>query len=172
MSFTNEEIAHIAHDAARALQSILADPSIPVSVPWDQLPDESKKICESGVKVARNGASPEILHERWADEKRAAGWTHGETKDAEAKTHPLLVPFDRMSPGDQAKDILFAAICSAMNQAAEIKDRAENADRAQKDAVANALGVSPQAAAARMPFGGAAPVVVQAAAQEPERADG
>lgn len=167
MSYTNDEISHIAHDAGRVLQTILADPNIPLSPPWEQVSDESRSIAETGVRIARHGATPEVLHEKWMEEKQAAGWTYGKVKDPEAKTTPLLVPFDELTPGDQAKRILFVAICSAMNRAGEIKDRVENAARAQQDAV-NALGlVSP---ATRMPFGGASPIVVQA--QEPGRADG
>lgn len=151
MSFTNEDVARIAHEAGRTLADVLgADPG----PPWASLGDDRRDQLTALAQIGRHGATAEVLHAE------------------RVKDDPELAPFDQLSPGDQAKDYLFVGVCVAMNQAAEIKDRAENADRAQKDAVANALGVSPQAAAVRMPFGGAAPVVVQAAAQEPERADG
>src|SRR3982751_2490853 len=124
MSFTDEQIAEIAHEANRALQGILNDPAVPVAPPWSQFPEEERQGVISGVKAGRYGASPEVLHEKWMNEKLADGWTLGETKDVEAKTHPLLVPFDQLPPGDRAKDYLFAGVCAAMNKAADVKTRA------------------------------------------------
>lgn len=45
---------------------------------------------------------------------RADGWTYGEVKDAERKTHPTLVPFGDLPAGQQQKDRLFVAIVAAL----------------------------------------------------------
>ncbi len=42
------------------------------------------------------------------------GWTHGEVKDADAKTHPCLVPFQQLPAHQQKKDKLFKAIVNAL----------------------------------------------------------
>lgn len=36
----------------------------------------------------------------WAEGRIAEGWTYGEVKDVEAKTTPLLVPYDEL-PGSE-----------------------------------------------------------------------
>lgn len=159
MSFTDEEIARIAHGAAVELAIVLGDPAMP---PWSSFPKDQQDGVISGVKAGRHGATPEALHEKWVNEKLAAGWTFGETKDAEAKTHPLLVPFDQLPPGDRAKDYLFAGICAAMNQAGDIKARAEN----EQLAIAEAQKAT---ASPNLPFGGAMPVVAELAPQPPQR---
>ena len=45
-------------------------------------------------------AEVEILarmeHERWCDERREAGWTYGEQRNNDEKTHPLLVSWDTL----------------------------------------------------------------------------
>ena len=42
------------------------------------------------------------------------GWRYGASKDAEAKTHPCLVPFDRLPRDQRVKNVLFIAIVRAM----------------------------------------------------------
>lgn len=163
MSFTDEQIARIAHEANRALQQVLGDDQI--SPPWDQASQHDKDVSAAGAKAGRYGATPEALHEKWVAEKLAAGWTFGVVKDATAKTHPLLVPFDQLPPGDRAKDYLFAGVCTAMNQAADVKARAENDQAALKESLANVA-----AAGLNAPFGGATPLPVQAPQPPAEQA--
>ncbi|XUM24954.1 RyR domain-containing protein [Bradyrhizobium oligotrophicum S58] len=47
-------------------------------------------------------------------DKLRAGWVHGEVKDADAKTHPCIVPFDQLPRVQQAKDKLFRAVVAAL----------------------------------------------------------
>jgi hypothetical protein len=157
MGFTDEQIARIAHEANRALQGILTDSNVPVDVPWEQYPPELQHRAVTAVKAARYGATPEAVHESWMQTLLTDGWTLGETKDATAKTHPDLVPFDQLPPGDRAKDYLFAGVCAAMNQASDIKTRAENEAQAISEAVSKAAAFN----GASQPFGGATPVTVQ-----------
>lgn len=168
MSFTDEEIARIAHEANRALQQVLGDSAIPVAPTWDQFPKDQQDGVISGVKAGRYGATPEALHEKWMAEKQAVGWEYGEVKDAEAKTHPLLVPFDQLAPGDRAKDYLFAGICVAMNKASDIKTRAEN----EQLAITESLAQAAKLANSNQPFGGATPIAVDVAAQPPRTKEG
>lgn len=166
MSFTDEEIARIAHAANRELQLVLGDEQVPAS--WDQASDHDKELSVAGVRIGRHGASPEVLHEKWVTEKQAAGWAFGDVEDAEAKTSPLLVPFDQLSPVDRAKGYLFAGICTAMNQASDVKTRAENDQRALAEALA--LVNQQPGANTNLPFAGAAPVAIDAAARRPAQA--
>ncbi len=96
--------------------------------PWADLDDDERDLsrrrvdgiiddlalvgCEL-VPLRRWGA-PELLlteeeterlaareHQRWYDDRTAAGWTHGEVRDNDAKRNPLLVPWERL--GDEAR---------------------------------------------------------------------
>lgn len=166
MSFTDEQIAQIAYEANRALQQVLGEEQL--SPPWDQASQHDKDVNAAGAKVARYGAPANVLHDVWVREKLAAGWTYGETKDAEAKTHPLLVPFDSLSPEDQAKDFLFVGVCSAMNTASDVKTRHENSALTLAEALQRVKdGNANQALGTGAPFGGAQPIMIPA---PPERA--
>jgi hypothetical protein len=52
-------------------------------------------------------------------EKVDNGWVFGEVKDAEAKTHPCIVPFEQLPVEQQAKDYLFKGIVHALAQFVE-----------------------------------------------------
>lgn len=109
------DIARVCHEANRALQTIQADPTNPVSVPWDELDDETVASAVQGVQHRLDtGASPEEMHENWCTFKRDTGWVFGEVKDMDAKTHPCLVPYDELPPSQQVKDHLFSAIVDAL----------------------------------------------------------
>jgi len=169
MSFTDEEIAQIAHEAGRALQKILDNPSNAISPPWDQFDEEQRAGVISGVKIARYGAPPRVLHDNWVREKLAAGWTYGEVKDAEAKTHPLLVDFDSLPPEEQAKDYLFSGVCAAMNAAADVRQRAANDALLLSDAekLVASGGGNQALGPGSLPFAGMPPGLVQVPVAQP-----
>lgn len=107
------QIARVCHEANRAIQIITRDPA--VSPPWDDAPDWQRDSAINGVESARTGARPARMHELWCEEKRADGWTYGEVKDAEAKTHPCLVKYHELPEEQKAKDQLFVAIVRALS---------------------------------------------------------
>lgn len=81
-------------------------------LPWEQAPDELKKSIEYGVKLHLENpdTTPEQSHESWLKEKEAQGWTYGEVKDFEAKTHPCFKPYAELPAEQKAKDYLFKAV--------------------------------------------------------------
>lgn len=107
------DIARICHEANRALCLAAGDFS---QVAWDLAPEWQRTSAINGVmfNLHNPDAPPSASHESWLAEKRAAGWRYGETKDAEAKTHPCFVPYDQLPPQQQAKDHLFKAIVGAL----------------------------------------------------------
>jgi len=107
-----EEIARIAHTVNKAYCEALGDQSQP---DWDEAPDWQKESAVAGVKFHQDNpeAGPQASHEAWLAQKEADGWTFGEEKDAEAKTHPCMVPFADLPVEQQAKDHIFRSIVHA-----------------------------------------------------------
>lgn len=107
-----EIIARVIHEANRALQQALQDPA--PSPSYDDAPDWQLLPLREGVSAALDGVTPQELHEQWMGDKFANGWRYGPVKDAEAKTHPCLVPYDDLPTEQRAKNDLFLAIVGAL----------------------------------------------------------
>ena len=101
--------AHVAHEANRAYCIHMGDTS---QVCWSDAPQWQKDSAIAGVvKLVENPKStPKEMHESWMSLKLSEGWTYGEVKDAEAKTHPCMVPYEELSKVQQFKDALFSAV--------------------------------------------------------------
>ena len=106
-----ENIARVCHEANRAYCAANGDLS---QAPWDEAPDWQRTSAVKGVAGALNGNTPEQSHEGWLTEKRETGWTYGEVKDPEAKTHPCFVPYADLPPEQKFKDALFVAVVNAL----------------------------------------------------------
>lgn len=113
--FTVEQIARICHEANRAVQAAQQAPGIPVAAPWDDFPEGERQGVIEGVKAAQAGARPAALHESWRIHKEDHGWTYGPVKDADARTHPCMVPYHDLPPEQRAKDRMFTAIVQALS---------------------------------------------------------
>ena len=53
-------------------------------------------------------------HQRWMDDRTAAGWTYGATRDNASKRNPMLVPWAELSDDVQAMNVTSAASLAAM----------------------------------------------------------
>lgn len=67
----------------------------PADVSDVALPDELRPLLE---QLARN------VHEVWAESRLRQGWTYGAGRSDELKTHPCLVPYDRLSEEEKDYD--------------------------------------------------------------------
>jgi hypothetical protein len=112
MVYSDEQIARVVHAANAELQAIQGDPA--PSQPWDHESQELRDNVILGVRNARDGFTPAEHHQAWVEDKMRQGWRYGASKDAEAKTHPCLVPFDRLPRDQRVKNVLFIAIVRAM----------------------------------------------------------
>lgn len=111
---TNEQIARVVHEANRAYCVTLGDTS---QVAWDDAPQWQRDSAIEGVGKMLDGTytSAEQQHQGWLDFKAADGWTYGPVKDAEAKTHPCMVPYSELPAEQQTKDHLFRAVITALH---------------------------------------------------------
>jgi hypothetical protein len=106
-----ETIARVCHEANRAWCAAHGDLS---QEPWRDAEQWQRDSALEGVQVAFGGATPEEQHEAWCVAKERDGWRYGPVKDGDAKTHPCLVPYDRLPGMQRAKDALFGAVVRSL----------------------------------------------------------
>ena len=109
--YAEEQAARVCHAAHCALQAVQGEP-LP-SVPWDDLPAETRRIVIESIRAARQGEPPEQLHARWVRAMAALGWTWGPERDPERKRHPNMIPFWDLPPDERDKDEQFAALATS-----------------------------------------------------------
>jgi len=105
-------VAKVAHGAHRELCMVLGDDIPPV---WEDLPPWARANALDNVRIQHDnpGIRPADRHWKWVEMRQADGWTYG-PKDAEAKTHPCLLPFLALPPPQRVKGEVFGAICEAL----------------------------------------------------------
>lgn len=59
------------------------------------LPEELEQLIE---QMARN------VHEVWAEARIRQGWTYGELRDDEFRTHPCLIPYEELPEEEKEYD--------------------------------------------------------------------
>lgn len=108
-----EWIAQVCHQANKVWCLSQGDNS---QADWNDAPEWQKQSAIQGVlfRFGNPDAPASGIHDNWSKEKLADGWVYGETKDAEKKTHPCLVPFEELPLFQQKKDKLFSAIVDAL----------------------------------------------------------
>lgn len=99
-------IAEACHEANRIYCESIGDTSQPK---WDDAPEWQRTSAINGVEGALAGNTPEESHLSWLAEKHRTGWTYGEVKDPDAKTHPCMVDYDELPREQQQKDAIFVA---------------------------------------------------------------
>lgn len=106
-------IAIVCHEANKAWCSVNSDES---QKSWDEAEEWQRESAVKGVlfKLDNPDAGHDAQHNSWMEEKINNGWVFGEVKDAEAKTHPCLVPYELLPKFQQQKDALFCAIVDAL----------------------------------------------------------
>lgn len=106
-------IAMVAHEINRAYCNAIGDTS---QEPWENAPKWMRESAIRCVAMHLNhpDMTPERSHELWMADKLAQGWTYGEKKDARAKTHPCMVPYDQLPEAQRIKDYLFTAVVRVM----------------------------------------------------------
>lgn len=104
-----DALARICYDANYAFCAGIDDA---VPLPFEQV--RSSIINGIEFSIANPEATPEDSHDNWLRAKYADGWTYGEVKDADAKTHPCMRPYGMLPVEQRAKDDLFQGIVKAL----------------------------------------------------------
>jgi hypothetical protein len=145
---TQDGLARALHDNYRA-GGTGAPPSEEADKPWNELPERFKessrasadhipvKLAAAGLRLAPHPGPPieltpseietmsEIEHHRWMVERLVAGWTHGAERDAVARRHPDLVPWDALEEGVREKDRIVVRTITTSIAAAQMSIRRE-----------------------------------------------
>lgn len=108
-----EAIAPVVHEALSAFARTQGEPGFPA---WADAPDWMREATLDGVvfRLRAPHASLAAQHDRWTAHMAADGWKPGPVKDAEAKTHPMMTPYDALPEAEKRKDALFAAVVDAL----------------------------------------------------------
>lgn len=127
-----ELIAKVCHAANKAYCEAIGDDS---QVEWDQAEQWQKDSATMGVNfVIHNQHAPtSATHDSWLAQKVADGWVYGEVKDAEKKTHPCMVEYDKLPVEQQLKDSLFRGV--VMSFAGKIFPFTSNSDKPNPEPV-------------------------------------
>ena len=67
----------------------------PIDTTDVKLPEELEQLVE---QMSKN------VHEVWAETRISQGWTYGEQRNDELKTHPCLVPYEELPEGEKEYD--------------------------------------------------------------------
>ncbi len=67
----------------------------PIDTTGVELPEELKMLVE---QMSKN------VHEVWAETRIRQGWTYGEQRNDELKTHPCLVPYEELPESEKEYD--------------------------------------------------------------------
>ncbi len=108
------EIAGVCHEANREMTRLLKD--VPIQAAWEDCGEDMRASALVGVewRIKHPDAPASAAHEVWMKERMDKGWVHGEKRDNDKKTHPALVPYDKLPLGVQLKDKVFVAIILAL----------------------------------------------------------
>lgn len=125
MSLSIEQAAEICHEVNRAYCSQIGEHQ----PPYDMAPDWQKNSAIDGVEfhLLNPNAGDDASHKNWLRQKEADGWTYGPTKDASAKQHPCMVPFEQLPRKQRVKDALFRSTVNALRPLLEPAETATEA---------------------------------------------
>lgn len=108
-----DAIARTVHEALRGWAAAHGQHDIPA---WDKAEPWMHAATRDSVRHALEHDAPNgrTQHTQWMDQKRRDGWRYGPVKDADAKTHPLMIPYDDLPDWERRKDQLINALVSAL----------------------------------------------------------
>ena len=67
----------------------------PIDTTGVELPEKLKQLVE---QMSKN------VHEVWAETRIQQGWTYGDQRNDELKTHPCLIPYEELPESEKEYD--------------------------------------------------------------------
>jgi hypothetical protein len=87
--------------------------------------ENGKETAEFNVKDYEgmfNSKNPKESHNNWMNAKIKDGWIYGEAKDIDKKTHPCLIPYEKLPYEEKIKDWISLGIAKYWNEINSITD--------------------------------------------------
>lgn len=110
-----EGLARGAHEALSAYRVGIGEAPLPA---WENAEDwqkeSSRKLAQS---VVDGNVDPGAEHNRWFQERVAAGWTYGPVRNNATKVNPLLVPFEELPAREQQRTKVQIAVIEVLRKA-------------------------------------------------------
>lgn len=140
------QVAAIAHAINSAYCLAIGDKVAP---PLTECPEDMQQGILAGVQlhIDNPDTTPEQSHESWLADKLANGWTYGEEKDFEKKTHPCCRPYAELPESQKVKDHLFRAVVHALKDVPDAEDAVAEALAKIPASLTVAAAVQPSAVA-------------------------
>lgn len=107
------QIAIVCHETNKTYCELIGDFT---QKRWEEAEQWQRESAEAGVRfrIQNQDAPASAQHDAWMQDKVNNGWVYGETKDAEKKTHPCIVPYEQLPESQRAKDRLFQGVIDAL----------------------------------------------------------
>jgi len=109
----DERRAWFVYEAARIENAAAARPINPE--PWEKRDEAFRKNMIAAVAKQcspRRSRSPSDLHDAWTRAYKRMGWKYGQVRDVKRKTHPDMVPFNRLGRLEREKDRVYMMLCA------------------------------------------------------------
>lgn len=108
-----QRIAQVTHEAMRAWQKANGQAPAP---PWSRAPKWMKESSVASVSWRLNNpnAPTSAQHDQWIAQKKTDGWRFGKMKDANKKTHPMMISYRSLPLFERRKDALVNAVVDAL----------------------------------------------------------
>lgn len=118
---TVDDIVRISHEAIRAAGLAVGE-DVPA---WRDSCEDIRRSAYIGVqKVFRNRKiTPEQIHEEWMKDKFEHGWKCGRKKNFKTKTHPCLVPYEKLNDANKVKNAIFIEVVKQLEPFVVLKNR-------------------------------------------------
>lgn len=112
---TERPICRVVHEALRAWALAHGADAPP---PWSRAPKWMKISTADSVRFVEENpdADASAQHDQWMAQRLSDGWKHGAVKSAEAKTHPMLVPYKNLPEFEKRKDDIVNALVRALGE--------------------------------------------------------
>lgn len=112
-----QDIARICHNLNKAYCEAIGDTT---QVTWEEAPTWQKNSAVEGVKFhLSNETTPEDSHKSWLKSKEEDGWVYDIVKDEDRKTHPCILPYNKLPKEQRIKDHLFKSIVDSFKTKGE-----------------------------------------------------